>query len=185
MGSAPPRSRSFGSRATWLRVAFAALVVALLWSAAWFYVPPIVAAQAKQAARTMLGRELTIGRVTFQPWTLELTIADAALAGATAGAPPLLEVRRLYADVAAVSLLRLAPVIDGLGVDAPMPKVITAVLLLPRASGPLLPVASLARKSHAVRDSVISRYVAGEPYSATASRPVCDGFAVAGTVKLS
>jgi len=120
MGSAPPRSRSFGSRATWLRVAFAALVVALLWSAAWFYVPPIVAAQAKQAARTMLGRELTIGRVTFQPWTLELTIADAALAGATAGAPPLLEVRRLYADVAAVSLLRLAPVIDGLEVDAPM-----------------------------------------------------------------
>ena len=64
-----------------------------------------------------------VGRVTFNPWTLELTIADLALAGAAAGAPPLLEARRVYADVAFVSLLRLAPVIDRLEVDAPMLRV--------------------------------------------------------------
>ena len=56
--------------------------VVVLWSAAWFYVPPIVAAQAEQAARASSAAVSRVGRVTFNPWTLELTIADLALAGA-------------------------------------------------------------------------------------------------------
>ena len=99
------------------------LVVVVLWSAAWFYVPPIVAAQAERAAARDLGRPLSLGRVTFNPWTLELTITDLALAGAAPGAPPLLETRRVYADVALTSLLHLAPVIDRLEVEAPMLRV--------------------------------------------------------------
>jgi len=120
---ASSRFSRFGSRKTWLlRVAIGVLVVAAVWSAAWFYVPPIVAAQAERAASRLLGRQLAVGRVTFNPWTLELTFADLALAGAD-GAAPLLEARRVYADVAFVSLLRLAPVIDRLEVEAPMLRV--------------------------------------------------------------
>jgi len=112
-----------GSRSTWLRIALAVVVIALLWSAAWFYMPPIVAAQAKDAAKSILGRELTLGRVTFQPWTLELTIDDAAVAGPAAGTPPLFAAKRVHADVAITSLFRLAPIVDALEVDAPMVRV--------------------------------------------------------------
>jgi len=114
--------RRFGARRTWLLAALGALVV-VLWSAAWFYVPPIVAAQAERQASRLLGRELGVGRVTFNPWTLELTLADLALAGGAPGAPAQLEVRRVYADLAFASLLRLAPVIDRLEIEAPMLRV--------------------------------------------------------------
>ncbi|HTJ05297.1 MAG TPA: DUF748 domain-containing protein [Caldimonas sp.] len=123
MESTPRTPRRFGSPSTWLRIALALAALALLWSAAWFYMPPIVAAQAKDAAKRMLGRELTLGRVTFQPWTLELTIDDAALAGPAAGAPPLFEAKRIHADVAITSLVRLAPIVDALEVDTPMVRV--------------------------------------------------------------
>ena len=96
--SAPRSLRRFGSRRTLLRIAIAVFVLAALWSAAWFYVPPIVAAQAVQGAQRELGRRLAIGRVTFNPWTLELTLADVALAGAAAGAPPLFETTRVGVD---------------------------------------------------------------------------------------
>jgi hypothetical protein len=104
-------------------VAIGVLAVVVLWSAAWFYVPPIVAAQAERAASRLLGRQLAVGRVTFQPWTLELTLADLALSGPTASVPALLEAKRVYADVALVSLLRLAPVIDRLEIEAPVVRV--------------------------------------------------------------
>ncbi|HZW72063.1 MAG TPA: hypothetical protein VFF43_00890, partial [Caldimonas sp.] len=123
MDDSPRAPRRFGSRSLWLRIALGAVALVLLWSAAWFYMPPIIAAQAKDAAKSILGRELTIGRVTFQPWTLELTIDDAALAGPAAGAPPLFETKRLYANIAASSLFRLAPVIDALEVDSPILRV--------------------------------------------------------------
>ena len=110
----------FGSSRLWRRVAIAAVLLGLLWSAAWFYVPPIVAAQAAHAAERELGRRLAIGHVVFNPWTLELTLSDVSLAAGTAGGPPTFEARRVYADLAAVSLLHLAPVIDALEVDAPM-----------------------------------------------------------------
>jgi uncharacterized protein involved in outer membrane biogenesis len=118
-GAAP----RFGTRRLWIRIGVALAILVLLWSAAWFYVPPIVTAQASQAAEKLLGRRLTLGHVTFNPWTLELTIDDLALAGASAAAPPLLEVKRIHADAALTSLFRLAPVIDALEVDAPMVRV--------------------------------------------------------------
>jgi uncharacterized protein involved in outer membrane biogenesis len=113
----------FGTRRTWLRVALGILAVVVLWSAAWFYMPPIIAAQARAAAERSLGRRLTLGRITFQPWTLELTLADLALAGNGADAPPVLEAKRVYADVAITSLLRVAPIVDQLEIDAPMLRV--------------------------------------------------------------
>jgi len=117
----PDRSRPrFGSSKTWLRIANGVLALVVLWSAAWFYMPPIIAAQAESAASRLLGRQLAVGRVTFNPWTLELILADLALAGPAAGAPALLEAPRVYADIAWISLVRLAPVIDRLEIEAPM-----------------------------------------------------------------
>lgn len=113
----------FGTRRLWLQILIAIAVPALLWSAAWFYVPPIVASQAVRAVDQQLGRRLTLGHVAFNPWTLELTLDDVALAGASAGAPPLLEVKRVHANAALVSLFKLAPVIDALEIDAPMVRV--------------------------------------------------------------
>ena len=108
------------SRRALVAVVVALVVGALVWSAAWFYLPPIVASQARQASERMLGRQLSLGRVTFRPWTLELTIDELAVAGASASAPPLLAVRHIHADLAITSLLRLAPIVDRLEVDAPM-----------------------------------------------------------------
>ena len=122
----PPTDRTprrFGTRRTWLFAAVGALVVVVLWSAAWFYVPPLVVAQAERAASSLLGRQLSAGRVTFNPWTLELTLADLALAGGAPGTPAQLEVRRVYADFAFASLLRFAPVVDRLEIEAPMLRV--------------------------------------------------------------
>src|SRR5450755_5199592 len=101
-GLDPARRRRRVSRRGLLVIVF--VVIGLVWSAAWFYVPPIVASQAEKAADEKLGRRLTLGHVAFNPWTLELTIDDLALAGPSATAPPLLEVKRVHADAAIVSL---------------------------------------------------------------------------------
>jgi uncharacterized protein involved in outer membrane biogenesis len=121
--SAPRLPHRLRSPRLWRAIALAALALFVLWSAAWFYLPPIIAAEARQAAERELGRPLALGKVAFNPWTLELTIDDIALAGAGAGAPPLFEARRIYADLAATSLLHLAPVIDRFELDAPMLRV--------------------------------------------------------------
>src|SRR5450755_3955189 len=70
-------------------------------------------------ARRLGSRRLTLGSVAFNPWTLELTVTDLAIAGAAESAPPLLAIKRVHADAAIVSLFRLAPVIDALEIEAP------------------------------------------------------------------
>ncbi|MEO7117099.1 MAG: DUF748 domain-containing protein, partial [Caldimonas sp.] len=121
--SPPGVAPRFGSRRLWIRIGIGVAVLALLWSAAWFYVPALIVSQASKAAEKQLGRHLTLGHVTFNPWTLELTIDDLALAGASASAPPMLEVKRIHADAALISIFRLAPVIDAVEIDAPMVRV--------------------------------------------------------------
>ena len=115
----PPASKSTAFRV--LRYAVAtALVIAVLWSAAWFYVPSIVNSIAGKLVEQKIGRHLSLGHVEFNPWTLELTLDDVVLAGAAAGSPPQLQVKRIHANAAITSLFRLAPVIDNLDVDAPL-----------------------------------------------------------------
>ncbi len=116
----PPWVQRVATRRNAIRLGIAALVFAVLWSTAWFIVPPIVKSQVEQAASDKLGRRLTLGHVAFNPWTLELTVTDIALAGASAGAPAQLEVKRVHADAALTSLFRLAPVLDSLDIDAPL-----------------------------------------------------------------
>ncbi len=116
----PPWAQRVATRRNAIRLGIATLVFAVLWSTAWFIVPPIVKSQVEQAASDKLGRRLTLGHIAFNPWTLELTVTDIVLAGANPGAPAQLEVKRVHADAAIASLFRLAPVIDSLDVDAPL-----------------------------------------------------------------
>ncbi|MBS0430770.1 MAG: DUF748 domain-containing protein [Proteobacteria bacterium] len=104
----------------WVRrgiVALASLLV--LWLVLWLAVPPIAKSQLQKIASEKLGRTVTVGKVDFKPWSLELTIDDLRIASAQAGAPPQLEVRRLYADAELQSVLRLAPVIDAVSIEGP------------------------------------------------------------------
>ncbi|MEO8081666.1 MAG: DUF748 domain-containing protein, partial [Caldimonas sp.] len=109
----------------WLgRTLLVLLTLALLWSAAWFAVPALVGDQIEKTGRARLGRAVHVGRVAFNPWTLELTIDDLVVAGAKAADPPQLAVKRLYADAAATSLLRLAPIVDHLRIESPQLRVV-------------------------------------------------------------
>lgn len=104
----------------WLRRALGAVLgLLLLWALAWLAVPPLAKHLIQKNASEQLGRTVTLGAVDFQPWTLELTLTDLAVAGAAEG-PPQLSVKRIYIDAELQSLLRLAPVVDAVQLDTPV-----------------------------------------------------------------
>lgn len=123
----------------WLRrLGGAVLGLLVLWALAWLAVPPLLKWQAQQRLGSALGRTVSLGDVSFSPWSLELTVRDIVVGGAPVGttdaaaasapsasatALALLKVSRLYVDADISSLLRLAPVIEALEVDAPELKV--------------------------------------------------------------
>ncbi len=100
------------------RFLWAVLALLVLWLLGWLALPPLVKGPLERMASEKLGRTVTMGALEFTPWTLELTVRNLAIAGQE-GAPPQLEVARIYADGELQSLLRLGPVIDALTVDAP------------------------------------------------------------------
>ena len=91
----------------------------LVWVLAWLAVPPIVKHLIEDKGSAALGRKLTVGDVSFRPWSLELTVNDIAVAAAD-GKTPQLTIARVYADAELESLLRLAPVLDAVTVDRPV-----------------------------------------------------------------
>ncbi len=103
------------------RVAGGLIGVVLLWALGWLLVPPLLRSQGEKIATEKLGRTVSIGRVDFRPWTLELSLHDVAIAGAdgaeSAGAQ--VQIQRLYIDAALQSLWRGAPVLDGIEIDQP------------------------------------------------------------------
>lgn len=107
------------TRLQWLRRALWALGGLLaLWLLAWLAVPPLAKSQIEARGSEALGRKLTIGAVDFKPWTLELSVSDIAIASAD-GAGQQLAIARVYVDAELESLLRLAPVLDAITVEAP------------------------------------------------------------------
>lgn len=101
------------------RMAWGAGAVLLLWAIAWLALPALIQWQAPARLSEALGRTVTIGDVRFEPWSLALTMSDIAIAGGPAARAPLLRVRRMRADVSALTLFRRAPVIESLEIDAP------------------------------------------------------------------
>lgn len=109
------------NRQKWVRRGLVALGTLLgLWLVLWLAVPPIAKSQIQKIASAQLGRAVTLQRVDFKPWSLEVALEGVQVAGATPEAPPLLTVARLYADAELQSLLRLAPVIDALSIESPV-----------------------------------------------------------------
>jgi uncharacterized protein involved in outer membrane biogenesis len=101
----------------WIRrVMWTLAGVLALWALAWLAVPPLVKSQFEKIATDKLGRQVTLGRVAFQPWTLELTLTDLAIA-ARDGLAPQLAIKRIYINAELESLLRLAPVADAVSFD--------------------------------------------------------------------
>ncbi len=98
-----------------ITIALGALI--LLWALAWLAVPPILKSQAQQRLAELLGRSVSIGEVDFKPWSLELTVRDVAVGGATAADEPQLRWARAYVNADAASLWRMAPVIGALEID--------------------------------------------------------------------
>ncbi|MEO8808254.1 MAG: DUF748 domain-containing protein, partial [Burkholderiaceae bacterium] len=104
----------------WLRrFAWAVALLLALGLVSWLAVPPLLKWQAQLRLSEALGRSVTIGKVDFKPWALELAIDDVVIAGPAAAGEPLLKVARLRADLSLASLLRRAPVIEALEIDAP------------------------------------------------------------------
>jgi uncharacterized protein involved in outer membrane biogenesis len=92
-----------------------------LWLLAWLAVPPLVKSQAQQRLSDLLGREVRIGRIDFSPWSLTLVIEKFSIASAAgASAPPQFELARLTVNADMRSVLRLAPVIEALDIEAPV-----------------------------------------------------------------
>ena len=117
--SSPAAALRTRSGAFWRRGAIAALGLVVLWSAAWFYAPPLIRSQLQKGASAKLGRNVTVAAVAFNPWTLELDLTGLEIAAADGSPQPQLHVDRIHADAALLSLFRLAPVIDRLEIEAP------------------------------------------------------------------
>lgn len=116
----PPTKRSVVSAAGRWRRRLARSLAGLLglWLLAWLAVPPLLKWQVQQQAGAFLGRAVTVDRVVFRPWSLELELTGLTVADA-AGTGPQLSMARLYVDAELQSLLRLAPVVDALTLEQP------------------------------------------------------------------
>lgn len=99
------------------RFAIALVCLLLLWALAWLVVPPLLKSQAQSRLSALLGRSVEIGEVSFQPWSLELTVRDVAIGPAPGASQPLLRWSRAYVNADAGSLWRRAPVIAAAELD--------------------------------------------------------------------
>lgn len=90
----------------------------LLWLVTWLGVPPLLKWQLAQQATAQLGRQVTVERVDFRPWSLELSIEGLRVANA-AGDGEQFSLGRAYVDAELQSLFRLAPVLDALVLEHP------------------------------------------------------------------
>lgn len=100
------------------RLAWALFALLCLWLIAWAGLPPVLKWQLEKQASATLGRTVTVDRVDFTPWTLELEIRGLRVADA-AGRGTQFGLQRLYVDAELQSLLRLAPVVDALVLEQP------------------------------------------------------------------
>jgi len=92
--------------------------VLVLWVLAWMAVPPLVKQLVEERATAALGRTVSVGAVAFRPWSLELILSNVSIASAD-GTAKQLEIARVYVDAELESLVRLAPVLDAITLDAP------------------------------------------------------------------
>ena len=108
--------RPWPRRALWGCAAL--LLLALLWSSTALWLPWLVKSQLQTRAGDALGRQVTVQEVRFKPWSLALALRGFALASGD-GKSSQLQVEELSVQADVSSLWRLAPLIEGLQVQAP------------------------------------------------------------------
>ncbi|MDM7949934.1 DUF748 domain-containing protein [Hydrogenophaga sp.] len=112
-----PQSRPALHR--WTRRALIAIASLLgLWLVSWLGMPYLLKWQLQEQGTAQLGRTVTVERVDFRPWSLELTVLGLRVAGAS-GEGDQFHLKRLYIDAELQSLLRLAPVVDAITIEQP------------------------------------------------------------------
>lgn len=108
-----------GRQGRWTRRGVWALTgLVAFWVVAWLSVPPLLKWQLQKQASDVLGRSVTVEQVSFRPWSLELELRGLRIAAQDV-AEPQFQADRLYVDAELQSLLRLAPVLDAVQIDAP------------------------------------------------------------------
>jgi uncharacterized protein involved in outer membrane biogenesis len=100
------------------RLLWALMGLLLLWLVTWLGVPPLLKWQVEKQATAALGRNVTVERVDFRPWSLEITVEGLRVANAT-GDGEQFSLGRFHADAELQSLVRLAPVVDALVLEQP------------------------------------------------------------------
>lgn len=100
------------------RLVLVLLGLLLLWAIAWAIAPPLLKWQLQKQATNALGRQVTVNRVEFKPWSLEIAVEGVRVANA-AGDGDQFSFERLYLDAELQSLVRLAPVVDAISLETP------------------------------------------------------------------
>ena len=103
------------------RLMLALLGLLLLWAVAWLAMPPVLKWQLEMRASAILGRQVTVERVDFRPWSLELTLEGLRVAGASGGEQ--FSLARFHVNAELQSLFRLAPVLDAVVLEQPRLRV--------------------------------------------------------------
>ncbi|HJV59616.1 MAG TPA: DUF748 domain-containing protein [Albitalea sp.] len=113
----------------WLKRTGTALgILVLSWALAWLAVPALLKWQAEIRGSQLLGRKVSLGDVSFRPWSMELTLGNLTVGRAAApsspassaqAGEPLLHVARVRANLAFWPLLRGVPVVEALDVESP------------------------------------------------------------------
>lgn len=80
--------------------------------------PPLIRHQMETRASAALGRPVAVDGLSFNPFTLKLTIEGLHVREAD-GKAPFVDVDRLVADASWASLFRAAPILDALELDKP------------------------------------------------------------------
>lgn len=103
----------------WIRrLSWGVVTMLLLWLVSWLAVPMLLKWQLEKQATEALGRNVTVQRVDFQPWSLEVAVEGFRMATA-AGDGEQFFVARVYVNAELQSILRMAPVIDALKIEQP------------------------------------------------------------------
>jgi uncharacterized protein involved in outer membrane biogenesis len=115
----PPLPAVF--RRPWLWVVLVMLVGGYAAAGFWL-VPRLVASNVREVVASRYHRQVKLGLVTFNPFTLELVVNDFALPDADGG--PLLSFARLAVRLGRASLFRLAPEFNVIALDAPRVRIV-------------------------------------------------------------
>ncbi|MQR02554.1 DUF748 domain-containing protein [Glaciimonas soli] len=93
-------------------------VLAVLAVISWIAVPPLVKHLAEQQIEQQIGRKATIGKIAFNPLTLNLTTSDFTLYEPDK-ITPALSFKSLTVNASLASIIHLAPVLDEIKLSSP------------------------------------------------------------------